>query len=63
MTPYTNTLESHAVINTTTGKVTERHFTAGRAHHAVNVCNEHERRNGRPEVYRYEHASLDAREA
>jgi hypothetical protein len=48
-----HTLDNFVVINTKTEKWIEGHYSASKAEHAVDVLNDHEKRNGRSPVYDY----------
>lgn len=44
-------LDSHLIVNTTTGAAVEGHGSMRSAIKALRIINEHEQRNGRPAIY------------
>lgn len=47
--------DNWVVFNSTSGVPVESRYSELNAMRAVEACNDHERRNGRPEVYAYKH--------
>lgn len=54
-------IHHYLIVNTTTGKPVQSEFSADKACHVRDVLNEHERRNGRDEVYEVQDFTAEKR--